>query len=971
MAAQVAAAGAALRLPLSSEDEAAADGGPLGLLDLTTREVSLAGLEKEIEACGESEVLRAILDQGVDPREYSRQYEAKLRQAEVASIQDYIAESDSLAALHSQIKECDGILVQMEDMLGRFQSDLGNISSEIRSLQEQSTSMSVRLKNRRTVQERLEAFIEHVSIPPPLIFGIVQGEMGEAFLGHLEDLAKKLDYVAGDDTARFSAAFRDVAPELERLKVKAVQRCRDHLMERIYDMRKPKTNLQIKQSVLLRYRYMAAFLKQHAPNIYAEVRGAYVDKVGAKMLDLFRTYWAAMERLEEIVVTSTDSLGAPEAAAGGMGLGAFFARQPTAGGSSSRAEVYALKDRAGVLAQLEAPPLVLHVAESEHKKFTFEVLFRSLHRLLMDTAAHEYLFCQEMWGEEGAYRDLFAPILAFIEASLAAALQEQYDPLAVMLMIRINRENTLAMARKRNPALDGHFDRMNLLLWPRLKALFDLQLASIKALHPTQVTVDPQPRLHILTERYAHLTASMLLLHADFLDGPLDTNIERLRYAVMNLLLHISRQYPQKGRGTVFLVTNFAFGVAVLKEAHARGLPATPGTLSTGAETTSGLGTAGLALLKEFEDSLARCTGLYCDDQLGRVAGTLVAFVKRGEAAAAGVPDGAEVPGFSPAEAAPVAADFSARWQHMVETINREVGKDFGNTPAGRTVLQAAFTQLLLYYNRFLELCKRQGAAGLGVAQQSRHPALWAQLQPAWLAQRCPEQTLQLGSLAIRNAELLPWQLAGVAVAAAAAALLKGHRFTYLRHSLLFFALMNLSSILCHALADRASPLWQAALLADVVCTGASSLCLLLSQLVPPPATAAASQAAARRCWAVFAALLAAAAGNLRFQLPWVPEAIYLGTTALAATVTSHRLAAQWRAGSRPGQLPLLLLAASALSLIGLCLPLDPLLCPLGGPWLGTVPLLFLGSDLGFVAVAALEAAGTTNAAAALRRKAD
>lgn len=73
-----------------------------------------------------------------------------------------------------------------------------------------------------------------------------------------------------------------------------------------------------------------------------------------------------------------------------------------------------------------------------------------------------------------------------------------------------------------------------------------------------------------------------------------------------------------------------------------------------------------------------------------------------------------------------------------------------------------------------------------------QYPALWAQLQPAWLAQRCPEQTLQLGSLGIRNAELLPWQLAGVAVATTAAALLRGHRFAYLRHSLLFFALMNL-----------------------------------------------------------------------------------------------------------------------------------------------------------------------------------
>lgn len=56
-----------------------------------------------------------------------------------------------------QIRDCDDILVQMEGMLGRFQSDLGNISSEIRALQEQSSSMSVRLKNRRTVQVGLPA----------------------------------------------------------------------------------------------------------------------------------------------------------------------------------------------------------------------------------------------------------------------------------------------------------------------------------------------------------------------------------------------------------------------------------------------------------------------------------------------------------------------------------------------------------------------------------------------------------------------------------------------------------------------------------------------------------------------------------------------------------------------------------------------------------------------------------------------
>lgn len=42
-----------------------------------------------------------------------------------------------------------------------------------------------------------------------------------------------------------------------------------------------------------------------------------------------------------------------------------------------------------------------HTQSSTHLA---QVLFRSLNRLLMDTAAHEYLFCLEMWVEEGVYR---------------------------------------------------------------------------------------------------------------------------------------------------------------------------------------------------------------------------------------------------------------------------------------------------------------------------------------------------------------------------------------------------------------------------------------------------------------------------------------------------------------------------------------------------------------------------------------
>jgi hypothetical protein len=43
----------------------------------------------------------------------------------------------------------------MEELLNVFQSDLGNISGEIQNLQEQSTHMSIKLKNRKVRKVRI------------------------------------------------------------------------------------------------------------------------------------------------------------------------------------------------------------------------------------------------------------------------------------------------------------------------------------------------------------------------------------------------------------------------------------------------------------------------------------------------------------------------------------------------------------------------------------------------------------------------------------------------------------------------------------------------------------------------------------------------------------------------------------------------------------------------------------------------
>lgn len=79
--------------------------------------------------------------------------------------------------------------------------------------------------------------------------------------------------------AQRSAAHADVAPELEKLRVKAVTKAREYLMTRIYSLRKPKTNIQIlQQNMLLRFRYLITFLRAYGQEVFGEVRYSSTPK---------------------------------------------------------------------------------------------------------------------------------------------------------------------------------------------------------------------------------------------------------------------------------------------------------------------------------------------------------------------------------------------------------------------------------------------------------------------------------------------------------------------------------------------------------------------------------------------------------------------------------------------------------------------------------------------------------------------
>jgi len=98
----------------------------------------------------------------------------------------------------------------------------------------------------------------------------------------------------------------------------------------------------------------------------------------------------------------------------------------------------------------DAPPAHLPPqAEAAGEKHCYEVLFRSAHKLLIDSATSEFLFCQEFWaGDKRIFDEIFAPAIAAVEDNLALFLPSCTDVVCVILMVRTSP--ALRLARHSN-----------------------------------------------------------------------------------------------------------------------------------------------------------------------------------------------------------------------------------------------------------------------------------------------------------------------------------------------------------------------------------------------------------------------------------------------------------------------------------------------------------------------------------------
>ncbi|KAJ6363622.1 hypothetical protein OIU78_003741 [Salix suchowensis] len=388
----------------------------------------------------------------------------------------------------------------------------------------------------------------------------------------------------------------------------------------------------------------------------------------------FRAYIQALEKLQLDIATSSDLIGIETTRSTGL---FSTARGPL----KNKSAVFALGERINILKDMDQPALIPHIAEAGSQKYPYEVLFRSLHKLLMDTATSEYLFCDDFFGEESIFYEIFAGPFAVVDEHFNSILPNCYDAIGLMLMIRIIHQHQLIMSRRRIPCLDSYLDKVNIALWPRFKMVFDLHLSSLRNANVKTLWED-DVHPHYVMRRYAEFTASLIHLNVEYGDGQLELNMERLRMAIDDLLMKLAKTFPKSKPQTVFLINNYDMTIAVLKEA----------------------GSEGGKIQLHFEELLKSNTSLFVEELLLEHFSDLIKFVK---SRASEEPGSSTEKPITVAEVETIVKDFASRWKAAIELMHKDVITSFSNFLCGMEILRAALTQLLLYYTRLSDTIKK------------------------------------------------------------------------------------------------------------------------------------------------------------------------------------------------------------------------------------------------------------------------
>ena len=490
--------------------------------------------------------------------------------------------------------------------------------------------------------------------------------------------------------------------------------------------------------------------------------------MGKVLHNLFKTYNVHLLKLQKIIANNKSALIGNEnvnvtnSTASNLvdKLGRTFNRESFNKSSKNlnkSSDTFSIGDRDEILRDIDAPPIIIHVAQAEKLYVPYESVYRSIQKHLLDSATTEFNFTLEFFNTKSydIFNTIYEQVLSLNISNLEGYLQTSYDNVCIMLLIHLTYSNRMIMQRRKIPCLDSYFDKIMLLLWPKFKIIFDLNLMSIidcdvnKLLNNGTNNNDgnnnnskggnnnnnnnsssTSTSIHYITRRYVDFTISIYKLYFTIYfnnDERIEANLDVLKSEFNNLLIKIVEQNKKKSMKNtssssssssnksqmIFLINNYDHIVRTYDETTFNNnmnvfASVPPSTSTTGTDNNSNnnnkKANKHLQQYKYFNDLLSQQVHSFVEEELNENYKTLIDLVKTIEPL---LQQKKHVTNDMKSHINTVASTFNKTWKNGVKQINQSVLCFFSNFKNGMDILKKVLTQLLLYYTRFQEIVKR------------------------------------------------------------------------------------------------------------------------------------------------------------------------------------------------------------------------------------------------------------------------
>uniref|UniRef100_A0A158PB29 Vacuolar protein sorting-associated protein 52 homolog n=1 Tax=Angiostrongylus cantonensis TaxID=6313 RepID=A0A158PB29_ANGCA len=662
---------------------------------MSTRKGKSVDSLKALENClnelvdADEAVVREALSAGDNLNNFSVKDE--LNDAHRTAVRECIQNADKLTDLHNQILACDQVFERLEKMLLGFQDDLGTISQDMKRLQDESVSINQELDNRQKVRSELSQFVDDIIVPQNMIKIIMESDVNErSFLEQLHELQHKINFVKAQEFKDARSVY-DVLGVLESLKFKAIEKIREWVLTKIYMFRKPLSNYQIPQHQLLKYRFFYEFLYGNEINIAQEVQEEYVDTISKMFFSYFKVYVVRLFKLLMSDAASKDDLLGTEHAVKSSGISTLFAAKPQVG-VKNKATVFSLGSRQHILTHDFLNPLIVpHAAQEANQKFQFEALFRSIHLAFVDHCSHEFLFLTDFFMVSGqAAIDLHSKVMGRTMAHLVRAFDEKialnFDCISLHLCLCLCDKFHRLLSERETPSMSGYWEAISNQLWTRLAQVMQMHNDSVKNIDVRHMQTPVDTRPHYIVRRYAELTSGFLVITETTgreVGKRMEAILESCEDAVEQLLLRMSSSLSSPKDRLVFLINNYDLILSVI---DVRSIDSRIHSIIRELEQKAIGDFVEVTLQPHFSQMLSFVTE--CEPLVQQ--GHTQLLVRYNDKLTA------------------VIQSFSANWRRSIDTINGEVVKSFTNFKNGTNILQAVFTHLVQYVQRFSKLVSHE-----------------------------------------------------------------------------------------------------------------------------------------------------------------------------------------------------------------------------------------------------------------------